>query len=157
MKTKILLLLICIWAVPAHGEERCLRDAWDAYNKGAYTAAMQAADRCIADFHLKADREQSALVQRGEAQPPTGAVTDSDKQKIFARGILNDTAAAYFVRGRSAEALANRRGPKAKEYQAEAKAAYADAKKLTYARVWDPQGWFWSPSETAADRLVGLK
>lgn len=156
MKMRELLLILFISAMPCCAEERCLREAWDAYNKADYAAAIRAADSCISDFHAKAERDQTILTQQREPEPPRGAASDADKQKIFARGVLNDTAAAYFVKGRSAEALAQRHNRQSKGYLAMARAAYQQAKNLTYARVWDAQGWFWCPAEAAADRLSGL-
>jgi hypothetical protein len=149
----LLLLPVVACVMTAYAEEPCLRNAWDALNKKDYITAIRAADECISNFHLKAERDQSALDQKGEPAPPTGTVSAPDKQRIFSRGVLNDTATAYFIKGKAAEALAK----KNREYLATARAAYENAKKLTYARVWDPQGWFWSPSEAAADRLADLK
>lgn len=75
-------------------------------------------------------------------------MSDQDKQKIFANGLLNDVATCYFIKGKAAEKLVRKD---------DAKRAYEEAKKLTYARAWDPQGWFWSPSEGASDRLDALR
>lgn len=154
MKT---LFVLAIAVMAASAEEQCLRDAWKTYNQGDYAAAIRFADGCISNFHLQAERNQVALADHHEPEPATGAVSDADKRKIFARGVLNDTAAAYFVKGESAKALAKRGGPRAREFRETARAAYESAKKLTYGRVWDPQGWFWSPSEMAGDRLADLK
>src|SRR5437899_1029428 len=155
MKTHTLLLFtVMACAMTAWAEEPCLQAAWKAYTASDYTAAIRAADKCIDNFHLKAERDQAALTLKKEPDPPTGAVSDADKQKIFSRGVLNDTAAAYFVKGRSAEALAQKK--KGDDYREMARAAYEQAKNLKYARIWDPKGWFWSPSEAAADRLAGL-
>lgn len=157
MKARALIFLVLFLSASyCSAEERCLRDAWDAYNRADYAAAIRAADSCISDLHAKAERDQAVLKQRQEPEPPKGAANDAEKQKIFARGVLNDTAAAYFVKGRSAEALAQEQKDKSKDYLAMARAAYRRAENLTYARVWDPQGWFWSPAEAAADRLSGL-
>jgi hypothetical protein len=154
MKAYTLLLLIVMACITtARAEEPCLRNAWDALNKKDYIAAIHASDECINNFHQKAERDQSALTQKGEPAPPTGVASDADKQRIFSRGVLNDAATAYFIKGKAAEALAKKNS----EYLAAARTAYQKAKNLTYARVWDPQGWFWSPSEAAADRLAELK
>ena len=152
-----ILFVLAIAVMSASAEEQCLQDAWKAYNQGDYATAIRFADGCISNFHRQAERNQTALVDHHEQEPPTGAVSDADKRKIFARGVLNDTAAAYFVKGESAKALAQRRDPRAREFRATARAAYEGAKNLTYGRVWDPKGWFWSPSEVAGDRLADLR
>jgi hypothetical protein len=86
--------------------------------------------------------------------PKTGTVTDAEKTAIFARGILNDTGAAYFVKGRSAEYLAQK-GAKEK-YLGIAREAYHQCATLTYARTFDTQGWFWSTAEACNDRLDAI-
>jgi hypothetical protein len=147
--------VICFSVTSSQAEDECLKHAWASFNKAEYQTAIRAADECIEQFSRRADRDEAILEARREPEPPIGAVGDADKQKIFGRGVLNDVGAAFFVKGRSAEALAKR--TKQKEFGKLAKDAYASAAKLKYARVWDPQGWFWSPSEAAADRLSSLK
>lgn len=156
MTVQTVLWMLAFCASSAYAEEQCLTDAWAAYNKSDYSGAIRAADKCISDFHLKAERDQAVLAQRREPDPPTGAVSDSDKQKIFGRGVLNDVGGAYIVKGRSAEGLDAQPHPQKRDYRGMARTAYGEAKKLTYARVWDPKGFFWSPAEAATDRLAGL-
>ncbi len=78
---------------------------------------------------------------------PTGAVNDEEKKRIDSHGLLNDVGACYFIKGQAAEKLGRKD---------EAKQAYGEAKKLTYARVWDPKGWYWSTAEGATERLNAL-
>ena len=96
-----------------------------AFNRNAYEAAIRAADSCIDEFGAKAQRDQSAFDARREPEPPVGAVSDADKQKIFSRGVLNDVGAAYFVKGRSAGALV--RAKKREDYRSIATQAYTMA------------------------------
>jgi hypothetical protein len=53
-----------------------------------------------------------------------------------------------YIKGRSAEHL--------KKFD-QAKEAYRICKGYPHARIWDPQGWFWSPSEACSDRAAKLK
>lgn len=122
--------------------------AWEAYNRGDYKAAIESADRCINEFLGRAMREQEELEAKNTPLPPIGAVSDQERQVIFARGLLNDVATCLYIRGRSLEAEGKRE---------EAGKVYERAAKYTYARCWDPKGWFWSPSEGARDRLRMLK
>jgi hypothetical protein len=73
----------------------------------------------------------------------------------FDRWAVNDVATAYFVKGRAAEYLLKKQ--KNQKYKQIAQEAYQSAMKFTYARCWDPQGWFWSPAEAAGERLPLLK
>jgi hypothetical protein len=149
-------IAVAALSIPSsRADEACLKNAWIAFNKQAYEAAIKAADICIDEFGRKAERDEATIEARHEPEPPLGAVSDADRQKIFSRGVLNDVGAAFFVKGRSAEALA--RSTKKQDYRTLAKDAYTSAAKLKYARVWDTQGWFWSPSEAANDRLSSLK
>ncbi len=118
--------------------------AWDAYNKGDYERAITKAAACIDEFRGGAKREQKQLKDAQTPPPPTGAVSDEQKATIIERGLLNDVATCYYIKGRSAEKLGRRE---------EAKKDYENAGAYTYARCWDPKGWFWSPSEAATDRL----
>jgi hypothetical protein len=141
----------------ATAQQPCLKQAWDAYNAKKYAAAIQAADDCIDQFAAHAQRDEADLVRNKTPQPKSGAVTETDKQAIFARGVLNDTGAAYFVKGRSAEYLAKQGAQGTQEkYLAIAREAYEKCKTLTYARTFDPQGWFWSTTEACNDRLTTI-
>jgi len=127
--------------------EKATADAWDALNSGKYETAITNANQCIDEYRGQATRQQEKL-QKEKADLPTGAVSDDVKKKIFENGLLNDVAVCYIIKGKAAEKLGRIK---------DAKKAYTEAKKLTYARVWDPQGQFWSPAEAAGDRLAMLK
>lgn len=121
--------------------------AWSAFNKRDFERALNAAEKCIAEFRGSADREQAELQSAKAPLPPKGRVSDAEKNAIFEKGLLNDVATCFFIKGRAAENLGR------KEV---AREAFSAAIKYTYARCWDPKGWFWSPAEAAADRLAGL-
>lgn len=134
-------------------EEQCLKKAWEAFGKEEYQDAIKFADKCIDDLAKAADREQERLNKEKEPLPPTGTVGDAEKDKIFKRGVLNDVAAAYFIKGRSAEYLYRKGGSDASRYKEMAKEAFEATCRYKHGRIWDPQGWFWSPCEAASDRL----
>lgn len=127
--------------------EKATADAWDAFNSGKYLMAITNADKCIEEFRGAALVKQEKL-EKEKLDLPTGAVSDEVKKKINENGLLNDVATCYFIKGYSLEKL-SRKEDAIKSYQA--------TMKFTYARVWDPQGWFWSPAEAAEGRLAGLK
>jgi hypothetical protein len=122
--------------------------AWEAYNRRDYKAAIESTDKCINEFLGRATREQEELDAKKMPLSPIGAVSNQEKQAIFARGLLNDVATCLYIKGRSLEAT---------DLKEEAAKVYKATSKFTYARCWDPQGWFWSPSEGALDRLRMLK
>ncbi|MEW5982819.1 MAG: hypothetical protein AB1806_10675 [Acidobacteriota bacterium] len=122
--------------------------AWDAFNKGEFERAIGIADKCLNEFRLSAEREQATLEKAKAPLPATGSVPDHVKKTILARGVLNDVGTCLFIKGRSAENLGRRDV---------ARLAYEAAQTLTYARCWDPQGWFWSPAEASGDRLAMMK
>jgi hypothetical protein len=106
--------------------------------------AIESARNCAKAFERIADYQERRLEQAHEPLPPIGNVAPEQRRQILARGTLNDGALCYYILGRAEEAL-NR--------QIAAKQAYERAKGYTYARTWDPKGWFWSPSEAAKKRL----
>ena len=146
------ILVLCILAQDLQAEEQCLKDAWRTFNSAKYDSAIFFADKCIDEFRSAAEREQTRLDSLKVPLPPTGKVSDVDKNRIFNRGLLNDVATAYYIKGRSAEYLFRRGGPRASIYKQTAIEAYKAACKLRHGRTWDLEGWFWSPCEVASDR-----
>ncbi len=122
--------------------------AWEAYNRSDYKSAIELADKCINEFLGNAMREQEKLVAKKVPLPPVGEVSNRDRQIILERGLLNDVATCLYIKGRSLEAEGQKE---------EAVKVYKDTTKYTYARCWDPKGWFWSLSEGALDRLRMLE
>jgi hypothetical protein len=121
--------------------------AWDAHGKNKHEEAVKAAEKCIAAYEAAALKIQEQLVKE-KKDLPTGEVTDEEKKTIQSNGPLNDVGACYIIKGLSLVAL---------KKNDEAKEAFKSAVKLSQARVWDPQGWFWSPAETADEELDKLE
>lgn len=139
---------------PSHAQQPCLKKAWAALEGNNHPNALTAASDCIDNFGAQAQRDQKRLADQNVPLPPTGAVNDAEKNAIFARGVLNDVGAAYFIKGKSAEYLL--KSTHQQKYVEIARAAYTGARALPHARTWDPQGWFWSTAEASSDRLQAL-
>jgi hypothetical protein len=122
--------------------------AWNALNKSDYAAAISIADDCAQRFKGAADREEATVEHNGTPLPPIGRVPEAERSAIFDRGVLNDLAACFFIKGEAANKLGRKN---------DAVAAYSEAARYKYARVFDPLGFFWSPSEQASDRLRDLQ
>jgi hypothetical protein len=133
--------------------QQCLTDAWGAFNAGDYERAIEHSDRCIDEFDDEAMRTQQRLRSEYEAPPPVDRVSAADRERILRQGVLNDVATALFVKGRSAEHLYDAGGAERESYRRQAEQAYAAACRYDYGRAWDPGGFFWSPCESASDRL----
>jgi outer membrane protein assembly factor BamD (BamD/ComL family) len=131
--------------------------AWDAYKKHQYKEAIQYSDRCIRKFKAKADDDQQALAKANAPMPPTGSVSKQQKEGIFKRGLLNDVATCFYIKGRSFEDMYRQDKDRDATLRQQAQEAYRATQGYTYARTWDTRGWFWSPSEDATDRLQDLK
>lgn len=129
-----LFVIICVSSLRANAEERCLADAWKAFNARHHAEASKHADDCIAQFAAAARRQQSTV----QSDPPCGKVSDQEKASIHQRGLLNDVATAAWIKEKSAEALGKTRT---------ATEAKALACELNHGRTWDPKGFFWSPCE----------
>jgi hypothetical protein len=150
----LLSIAVTMFAVRAIGPEPLPTNqvlttaAWDAFKSQDYSKAISKAKECVDEFRGSADREQDTLLSKKEALPPVGKVSEAQRQAIIARGLLNDVATCYYIIGRSAEFLG----------QLDiARDAYMHTVRYTYARTWDPAGWFWSPAEVAKDRLANLR
>lgn len=70
------------------------------------------------------------------------------KEKIIEYWALNDVGTALFVKGEAYKKAGN---------PEEAKRAYKQlVDEYYYAQCWDPNGWFWKPSDAAQEALDGL-
>ncbi len=147
----IAILFFALIECSLKAEERCLKEAWQAFNNHEYKQAIKYANRCINRFGAEAEKIQKKL----KAEPPKGVVPDPKKKEIFNNSLLNDVATACWIKGRSAEILYEK--TKDLSYKEIAKQAYkALCEKYAYGRTWDPRGWFWSPAEDACERLSRL-
>jgi len=121
--------------------------AWNAYNDGDYGAAISIANDCVSRFRSAAESQEAGLERNNTPSPGTGRVSEVEGKTILDRGPLNDAATCFFIKGESASKLGQR---------PDAVVAYNATLRYPYARVFDPQGFFWSPAEVAADRLRDL-
>ncbi len=128
--------------------------AWDEYNNGNYENAITYTQDCIDMFESQALREQQEFTASGKPTPSVGSVGEVEYQEIISRGVLNDVATCYFIKGESLAKL-NR--------LSEAKEAYMSVLRFSAARTLDPIYCqclgcycFWAPAEVAADRLAKL-
>src|SRR5262245_59421088 len=146
----VIYLLTCLLAAAVavgpgfHAEEECLEEAWKFFKQEKYQEAIKFADKCIDEFRKPADKAQTTLDESKEPLPRTGKVSEAEKARIFSRGILNDVATAYFIKGRSAEYLYQKGGPKASFYKEMAEQAYKTTCQYKHGRAWNPKnGIFW--------------
>lgn len=153
MALSIVAVIIFAFPVYLNAEENCLKSAWIEFNKSDYRSAIKYADQCVDNFKKNADREEKRLEKIKEPLPLTGEVSQSEKNKIFNRGLLNDVATAFYVKGRSAEHLYKSGSDEAKKFKQMAISAYKMAIFYKYARTWDSKGFFWAPCDAASDRL----
>ena len=151
--TRVLLVLVFLNLSNIFSQEICLKNAWDAFNNKNYLKAIEFSNQCIDDFGRIALRKQKELDSLKIPAPPVGKVNDAEKRAIFERGLLNDVATACWIKGRSAEYLYRKGGKNNEQYKKMAEEAYRETCKYKFGRTWDPQGWFWSPCQSANERL----
>mgnify|MGYP000896870432 CR=1 FL=1 len=113
--------------------------AWDAYNKNDLEGVLTYTNKCISLYGAKAKEMQDSLTE----------YPWENNDKIFSYWALNDVGTCLFIQG-DAYKKANK--------LAEATAAFNKVvKEYYFAQSWDPQGWFWKPSEGADQRLQEIK
>jgi hypothetical protein len=161
------MVVLALHSAPLASEEKCLKDAWSKFNASDYDAAINNANSCIDNFAQDADElEMKLQKEHAPVIPPEQVSSEADKHKVFKQGLLNDVAAAYIVKAKAAEALAEKRFKSASEKAAlkrKAIGAYEAACHYEHALVWDPgppgsdHGWFWSPFKVASHRLAKLR
>lgn len=122
--------------------------AWEFFNKMMYEEAIAVAKECIDTFEAQALREQQEFTASGSTTPPVGTTSESEKNEIMSRGVLNDVATCYFVKGRALENL---------DRISEAKVTYIGAQQFPDARTWDENmPGFWSTAQAASERFARL-
>lgn len=115
-----------------------LGKAQAALGASQYQLAIAYAEKCIEIYSKDALSQQAAM--------PT---EPTDHNAIFQNWALNDVGYCYLIKGQAQEKLGqNEEAIKTYKYLAE---------KLPYAKVWDPQGWFWSPATVADERAKTLE
>jgi hypothetical protein len=145
-------VVVAAMACDVHAQDRTalLSSGWDCFNKQDYACAIRSASPCVDQFARQAQRDQ-ARIEAGVTPPPlppgSADRNSPEAKRTFANGVLNDAAACMFILGNAQEQTS---------LCADARKTYQDLAKLTYARVWDPQGWFWAPAESAEDGLGRL-
>jgi hypothetical protein len=131
--------------LPLHAELSSI--AWKALGKSDYGLAISSASECVDTFGGEALRQQQTLLENDTNPPPVGKVSSAERESIFANAVLNDVGTCYYILGQAFEKT---------DHMNEARDAYTRAQELTYARTWDLRGWFWSPANSAGDRLAQL-
>jgi tetratricopeptide (TPR) repeat protein len=113
--------------------------AWGSLKEGDLEAVLAYTNKCIDLYAGQAKKMQSSLDGY-----PSGT-----NDLIFSYWALNDVATSLFIQGE-----AYRKVDKAEQ----AKEAYKRVvNEFTYGQAWDPQGWFWKPSEAAKEKLAMLE
>lgn len=113
--------------------------AWEAFKADNLNDVLTYTGKCLELYEAKAKEMQASLKE----------YPWESKEKIFSYWALNDVGTCLFIKG---EAL------KKAGKTAEAKAAYQKLiNEFSFAQCWDPQGWFWKPSEGAQRALDELK
>ena len=119
-----------------HKSSTLTSKAWTELGKGNSDLAITYADKCIELYMKEAEKMQKSLKD---------FTAQEDTPKYWA---LNDVGTCLYIK---AQALI-KKGKK--------KEALAVFKKLTskvkYAQCWDPNGWFWKPSEAAKEKMVEM-
>lgn len=123
-------------------------NAFFAFEKEKWENAKEYAQECINEYGDLAKNRQEELEKQKAPLPSLRDVSEQNKQRIHQEGLVNDIAASYWILGRASEKL---------NETDEAIAAYTQAATFTYAAIWDPKGWFWSPAQDAAARLEPLR
>lgn len=118
--------------------------AWDAYNNNDLDSVLIYTNKCIELYAAKAKEMQGSLTEYA-----WGKDEKENKEKIFSYWALNDVGTCLFIQGDSYKKAGK---------LAEAKAAFeALIKDYSFAQCWDPQGWFWKPSEAAGQKLQEMQ
>tara|TARA_E500000178_G_scaffold279534_1_gene279356 strand:+ start:3088 stop:3645 length:558 start_codon:yes stop_codon:yes gene_type:complete len=112
--------------------------AVNLYNEKEYSKAVAVVDACFGKWGPDAGHQQKKLLDEKVKCPPIGRVNRQDRLSIDRDYLMNDVSFALWVKARSLDELGKIEM---------AKIAYAQCLYMTCGRVWDVNGWFWSPAE----------
>lgn len=134
----------CFSPNPALGDSAYWANtALELYSQEKYEEAIKTVDACLNQWVSGAIASQQNANKQKLASPPLGKFTPSQKKAVQENYLLNDVSVAIWVKARSLE----------ETDQIElAKKLYSNCIFLSHGRAWDPNGWFWSPSDDCVDR-----
>ena len=136
----------------------CIQKAWQAFEASRFEESIKVAQSCIENYLLTAEAIQREIQEAGIPCCPTGKVNKQVKKACDEQGILNDIAAAYFIKSQALlELLLVKKRQSLADYQ-EAIHAMEGACRLKCGKVWDvKKRFFWSPCEGIKMELEHLK
>ncbi len=112
--------------------------AWKALDGEDPTIAVIYADKVMEMYGTKAKDMQASLTE----------YPWQSREVVFNYWALNDVGTTLFIKGKALKKVGR---------ALEAKAAFKTlVDEYFYAQCWDPQGWFWKPSEAAQQELDEL-
>ena len=121
-----------------HSTQTLLGKAQQAMGAQQPSQAATYANKCIEIYGAQAIQQQNAL----QSEPV-------EHSQVFSNWALNDVGYCYLVKAQALEKLGKKE---------EAIQTYKFlSEKLAYAKVWDPQGWFWAPAAVAEERVKALE
>jgi hypothetical protein len=122
--------------------------AWRALSERKYDASLETTDLLLHTYLAEANERQQGMAGSQAPAPPLGRATKEQEGEIYSRDAVQSAATCYIIRGQVFEAL---------QRWDEAKQAYHEAQKFTYARAIDPlTGEFWAPATRATEYLGRL-
>ena len=121
--------------------------AVDQFGSGNYEQSVSTVNACFDLWAPEAASMQTALNEKGKKCPATGQVDRREKRRINKNHLINDVSAALWAKARSLDELGKTE---------EAKQAYSQCIYMACGRVWDPQGWYWSPAEDCLKKAQKL-
>ena len=136
---------VCTSRPDSAGSAPSTAEIWQALESGDYQAAINKARICTTLCQATAREVQSVLAKTHEPDPPVGALSLPEAERILERYDLNTMATCLYILGEASVNLEN---------IGDARNAYNRAIWHTYARDWDPPTkWFWSPAVAARCRV----
>ncbi len=119
--------------------------AWKASESGKPDQAIEQATATIQEWSSWALQLQQKK-QHEVGRPIDYSGEPQEKRAIFSYWALNDVGAAYFILGKAYD--------EKHDYSNAVRAFQQLVNHYSLAQVWDPKGWFWSPTEAVSNDFV---
>ncbi len=126
------------WNFGDYSSSTLVQKAWSALAANDLKGVQAYANKCVTLYGDKAKAMQASMKEYAW----------ESKEKIMSFWALNDVGTALFILG-EANQNAGKKDDAAKAYK-------RVINEFFYAQCWDPNGWFWKPSEAAQQKLGEL-
>lgn len=128
------------------GHLSLVKSLWPILDNKEYKRVIRWVDLILEDHFALADTRQLELELQNTSLFD-GKLTKEERQLVNSNGALNAVGLSLYIKGLASKAVGD---------DATAFNCFEKSELLSYARIWDPKGWHWSPGKAAAEERATM-